>query len=312
MQFEEAYTFLVEKLEKELPPKITYHDVQHTLDVLSAAQKIGEAEGVTSRELQLLCTAALFHDSGFIETYDNHEEVSCNLATRYLPQFNYTPDEIEEIRKLIMVTKLPQSPSNLLEQIMCDADLFYLGTDLYFKNADKLYNELKETGRPLALKEWQKKQVAFVEGHRYFTRTAIDAYNNKKQENLRLLKTDYNPRQEMFRTRLQHGLQDAFYIVLGVISAGFALNGFLVPNHFFDGGVTGLSLLMHELYHFNLAFTIVLANLPLIVVSYFNVSKAFAYKTFISVLLLGVCLYYITYPPLRKTSCSFQSSEAFS
>jgi uncharacterized membrane-anchored protein YitT (DUF2179 family) len=89
---------------------------------------------------------------------------------------------------------------------------------------------------------------------------------------------------------------DYFLIGLGVLSAGFALKGFLVPNKFFDGGITGISLLLHELYNWNLAFVIVTINLVFIIVSYFTVSKHFAIKTFVSVVLLGLCLLYVPYP----------------
>ena len=83
---------------------------------------------------------------------------------------------------------------------------------------------------------------------------------------------------------------------MGVIIAGFALKGFLIPNSFFDGGVTGFSLLIHELYHFNIAYVIVLANLPFIAMGYFIISRKFAQRTFLCILLLGLCLLYIPYP----------------
>ncbi|MBK9658879.1 MAG: YitT family protein [Chitinophagaceae bacterium] len=83
---------------------------------------------------------------------------------------------------------------------------------------------------------------------------------------------------------------DAILTVLGVTIAGIALKLFLVPNHFFDGGITGISLLVHEVYHFNLGLVIVLLNLPLVIVSYYTIGKRFAFKTLISVILLGICL----------------------
>ena len=73
--------------------------------------------------------------------------------------------------------------------------------------------------------------------------------------------------------------QDALFILAGVVIASFALKNFLVPNHFFDGGVTGVSLLVHELYDFDLAIVIMLFNLPLVIISYFSVGKSFATKT---------------------------------
>jgi len=88
-----------------------------------------------------------------------------------------------------------------------------------------------------------------------------------------------------------------------VVISSFALNNFLVPNHFFDGGITGVSLLVHELYRFDLAIVIVVFNLPLVIISYFSVGKSFALKMFISVILLGVSLtliptYALTYDKL--------------
>jgi uncharacterized membrane-anchored protein YitT (DUF2179 family) len=91
-------------------------------------------------------------------------------------------------------------------------------------------------------------------------------------------------------------LGDIGFILLGVVTAAFALKSFLVPNNFFDGGVTGISLLAHEIYHFNLAIVILLANLPLIIMSRYAISMRFAVKTLFCIIMLGICLYYIPYP----------------
>lgn len=91
-------------------------------------------------------------------------------------------------------------------------------------------------------------------------------------------------------------VQDFFLIALGVIVAGFGLKGFLVPNHFFDGGVTGISLLVYEFYHFNFSAITILINLPFIAAGLFVVSRRFAIRTLASVLLLAACLHYIPYP----------------
>lgn len=88
--------------------------------------------------------------------------------------------------------------------------------------------------------------------------------------------------------------------VAGILFCGFALKSFLVPNHFFDGGVTGISMLIHEIYHINIALVIVLANIPFIIMSVFQVNKTFAYKTFAAVLGLGICLLYIPYPQITS------------
>ncbi|MGK4568969.1 YitT family protein [Flavobacterium sp. 3HN19-14] len=93
---------------------------------------------------------------------------------------------------------------------------------------------------------------------------------------------------------------DASYAIAGILFCGFALKGFLVPNHFFDGGVTGISLLLHELYHWNIGVVIVLANLPLIILAGFQVNKNFALKTLAAIVGLGLCLHFIDYPQITS------------
>jgi uncharacterized membrane-anchored protein YitT (DUF2179 family) len=149
-------------------------------------------------------------------------------------------------------------------------------------------------------KQWYDLQVSFLQSHRYFTELAIRKNDMKKAMNLQQIKESYEHRKRPVKEFLIKGFHDIFFICLGVIIAGFGLKGFLVPNNFFDGGVTGISLLMHELYHFNLAYTIVLANLPLLLISYFVVSRNFAIKTFIAVLLLGICLLSFPYPTITQ------------
>ena len=90
--------------------------------------------------------------------------------------------------------------------------------------------------------------------------------------------------------------RDLILMAIGVITAGFALEGFLVPNKFFDGGVSGMSLLIHEIYHLPLPVVLVLANLPFIFMGWYAISKEFAIKTFVCVVLLGVCFAYFPYP----------------
>ncbi|WP_345950185.1 YitT family protein [Mucilaginibacter sp. PAMB04274] len=99
---------------------------------------------------------------------------------------------------------------------------------------------------------------------------------------------------------LPHWVTDSLYTVAGILFCGFALKGFLVPNKFFDGGVTGISLLLHELYHFNIAYVIVLVNLPFIVMGAFQVNRNFAIKTLVAVIGLGLCLQFIPYPQITS------------
>lgn len=103
----------------------------------------------------------------------------------------------------------------------------------------------------------------------------------------------------MNRARIPHWLIDWLYIPAGALITAFALRSFLVPAGFLDGGVTGLSLLMHELWHWNIAVVIVAANIPFIIMGWIQMNKTFAVRTTVGVLLLGLCLAFFPYPELK-------------
>lgn len=104
----------------------------------------------------------------------------------------------------------------------------------------------------------------------------------------------------MKNKRIPQWLTDVFYTVAGILFCSFALKSFLVPNSFFDGGVTGISLLIHETYHSNIAYVIVLANLPFIVMGAYQVNRRFALKTLAAVIALGLALLLIPFEPVTS------------
>ena len=188
MQFVETKKYILNRLKKELPKHLSYHSVAHVQDVFNACKEIAKEENVKGEDLKLLLTAALFHDAGFLTGPNNHEKQSCVLAKKELPQFDYTPEQIKKICGMIMATKIPQNPKNLIEEILCDADLDYLGRDDFFTIGDKLYSELSMFGFLNTLDEWNKLQVAFLEAHHYFTATAIRLRKAKKEQHLKKIK----------------------------------------------------------------------------------------------------------------------------
>jgi len=189
MDFTGAKEYILERIKLELDPRLEYHTIEHTLDVLNAAIIIAEKEGIGKYELELIKTGALFHDSGIIKTYIGHEHASIQIARDVLPKFDYTKEEIDRIAHMIMATQLPQDASSFLEQILCDADLDYLGRDDFFMVSLRLFQEWNVLGiKNLSLKEWYNLQVEFLSSHKYFTRCAIDMRRKKKLENLKQIK----------------------------------------------------------------------------------------------------------------------------
>jgi uncharacterized protein len=184
MDQEEAAAFIKAKLKQELPEGRTYHSYGHTMDVHNAAVDIAKREGVNGEDLQLLRTAALFHDSGFLQVDLEHEEASCRIVRKHLPGFGYTPEQVEKICAMIMATKIPQSPHDQLSRILCDADLDYLGRDDFFHIGNTLFEELKSYGVVSSEREWNELQLRFLETHQYFTRTNKNGREQIKQQHL--------------------------------------------------------------------------------------------------------------------------------
>lgn len=181
IQFTDIQEIILDKLERELPDFLFYHNVKHTVDVVTEVELIGWAEGCTDEEILLLKTAALFHDAGHTVSYDDHEIYGAELAREMLPQYNYTPDQIERICSIIMATKLPPNPADLLEEIICDSDLDYLGRSDFIPVSNTLFEELKAQNKMNELNEWNKLQVKFISGHQYFTKTARSLREVNKQ-----------------------------------------------------------------------------------------------------------------------------------
>lgn len=90
------------------------------------------------------------------------------------------------------------------------------------------------------------------------------------------------------------------YIIIGVFSAGFGLKGFLIPNSFIDGGVTGISLILNDITGIQVAFLVVIINIPFLILGYFNISKGLAYRSIGAILLLAVVIYFIPYPIITQ------------
>jgi uncharacterized protein len=192
MRFTEAKKFILEKQRKELPRHLSYHSVAHVHDVYQAAKRLAKEEKIKGDQLTLLLTAVLFHDSGFLKGQEKHEEASCKIAQTYLPDYGYSEEQIEKICGMILATRIPQKPVNHLEQIICDADLDYLGRDDFFEIGQKLFQELKVYGIINDETEWDQLQIRFLEKHHYFTPTALRLRKDRKDAYLAQLKSKHS------------------------------------------------------------------------------------------------------------------------
>jgi HD superfamily phosphodiesterase len=189
MDFQGAKTFILEKLTAGLREELLYHNINHTLDVLESAERLASMENVNGHDLTLLKTAALFHDSGMLIQYENHEFASTQLTREYLPMFGYSDNEISTINEMILATRLPQSARSDIQKILCDADLDYLGRDDFFIIAHRLQYEWNILNfNNTTLSEWYRLQLNFLSNHKYYTHSAIKLRQQKKDLHLAQVK----------------------------------------------------------------------------------------------------------------------------
>lgn len=183
-QYKSILAVVVALFESEMPKELCYHNFDHTLLVLENAEKIAQELCITNHKLYLLKIAALFHDTGFSKTRIGHEMVSCAIANRVLMKHGFCATDIQLVQGMILATKIPQQPTTLLEQILADADLLYLGTADFTRISRNLFLELKHEHHALDFTQWNKIQIDFLVQHHFFTSYAIANYESIKQFNL--------------------------------------------------------------------------------------------------------------------------------
>jgi len=178
---------ILSKMENELPEILSFHNLKHTVNVLTQVELIGRAEGISDEEMIFVQTAAIFHDSGFLDGYENNKQMSCFYAKDILPKYGYSNDQITTVCELIMSTQAPISPDNKLEEILCDANFAYLGRVDFI---DILKNQAKEMinfNMVSSEKEWFKKQLGFIKDHEFYNATARVLRDVSKEEQGRKL-----------------------------------------------------------------------------------------------------------------------------
>lgn len=169
---------------KDLSPALSYHSIDHTIDVIRQCERIAKDEGINEKELYLLKVAALYHDTGFLETYADHEKKSCSIFEEDNKRFHFNYSEKELILHLIMATKVPQRPGTLLQKIICDADLDYLGRNDFPEISLRLKNEFMHYGLVSDEAAWKKLQLTFLRDHHFHTRSSQLQREPVKMSNL--------------------------------------------------------------------------------------------------------------------------------
>ncbi|SDE33680.1 HD domain-containing protein [Pricia antarctica] len=176
---------------------LPFHNVGHTVEVYENVLKIGMYGGRNLEDLEPVLLAALFHDTGYTTVFKGHEDMSVIEANHFLAANKYPVPQTVSVIGCINATKMPQQPKMPLENIICDADLFHLGTGSFWKKNNMLRTELaKFQGLNYSISDWNTLNIKFLENHRFCTSYGVDILEPVKQEHLKELKSN--------REKIQH------------------------------------------------------------------------------------------------------------
>jgi predicted metal-dependent HD superfamily phosphohydrolase len=195
-QFQQATQYVVDLLKRNMLPAFTYHNLEHTLEVVRACNRLADLERIDEKSRRLLTVAAYFHDTGLtaisktdLESFNSgravHEERAVQIAQEFLSACNIPQEELQTITRLIMATKWGHTPTDLLEQIISDADMSSLGqtTDSFMRSSNALREELKIFGIENEDLEWYTGQKELLETYAYHTAAARSLFDVNRISN---------------------------------------------------------------------------------------------------------------------------------
>lgn len=193
----EVEKYAKEILLNDIPKKFVYHDDYHTERVVTAAKMIGSESGLSDDDLELLTIAAWFHDTGYKQGCANHEATSCEIARAFLESKNYPAEKVDIIEGCIRATKMPQSPNNLMEQVLCDADLHHLACNDYHEMSEKMHKEVEHMKeQEIDSDSWNEMNYNFFKDHEFFTPYAKTHLQPIKEKNLQSIKKAYKKKKK--------------------------------------------------------------------------------------------------------------------
>lgn len=185
-----AQEYVTDLFQRKVDQHFTYHNLEHVQQVVAGAEEMAGYYKLSDSDRLVLLLSAWFHDAGFSSgRAEDHEKESVRLATEFLQEQNVDADIIQRVSSCIRATRMPQSPLSQVEKLMCDADLFHLGSDDFKKRSDRLKKEQEYYLRKeIPNREWRQRNIEFLESHEYFSDYAQQHREPKKQEWIKLLR----------------------------------------------------------------------------------------------------------------------------
>ncbi len=162
----------IEGMMANATPDLFFHNYKHTQDVYEQVELLGYSENVTMENMLLLKTAALLHDVGYVASYNDAQAMSEKITRETLPLFQYDPQQVDMVCRLMKASHYESKPSGIMEQIMHDANLMYYGRADFITRMMNLFREQQEHQVPVLKTEWLHHQIKRLSNHRFYTRAA--------------------------------------------------------------------------------------------------------------------------------------------
>jgi predicted metal-dependent HD superfamily phosphohydrolase len=195
-----ARAYVEALLRAKKPEWLKFHTFEHAEAVVKACKEMGVASRLSDEELEIVVLAAWFHDVGYVETAEGHEENSVEIAVSFLRMNGFPEHKIAQVAGYIRATKMPQAPKSPLEQLLCDADIAHLASRDFSRVSELIRYEIEhQIGRKLSEIEWLTRNTNFVAGHKYFTHYAQVKFRDQLEKNVETLK------KKLARARSQEG-----------------------------------------------------------------------------------------------------------
>jgi uncharacterized protein len=180
-----ASGYALSLLRERSPSWARYHRPEHTNATVESAMRIGLGMGVDQESLEVLQLAGWFHDTGYTETVEAHEDRSAGIARAFLAKEGYPTVLVERVVQCIAATRLPQSPATLEQQVLCDADVHHAGTGEFFLLGDLLREEVElRDGIRYDDAGWLKVNLEFLYQHPFHTSFARREFGPGRKANI--------------------------------------------------------------------------------------------------------------------------------
>lgn len=199
----EAENYLSALMSEKLPESILFHNFHHALQVKKYAETISGHAALTAEDLDILRICALFHDAGYVSSYENHIEESIKIASAFLSEHDIDRQTIDHISGIIVANKFPQQPGDKIAEVLCDADMMFIASESGFEQFDLLYDETAMQSPDHARRSaFEKGYIAFLAEHAYFTeygktilQPAKEAFSRRLSERLKRRKQIENKKE---------------------------------------------------------------------------------------------------------------------